>query len=250
MSDATMPDATVPDATMPDATSPGTAEALLPEATRRLIRTTDALDDAEHAAPSLLPGWTRAHVLAHLALNAEALAAALQGLAEGEDVPMYRSDDARDSDIESLAAEEPSVLRARLLAACTDLSDALAAVPDDRRTARIERTPGGRAFVAGDVPGMRLREVEIHHADLGAGYDRASWPTDFSAYVVTSLRRRGSEAGGFRARATDTGQEWDFGAETPTVHGSVADLAWWLTGRGEGEGLTVEGGTLPRMEAW
>jgi len=30
----------------------------------------------------------------------------------------------------------------------------------------------------------------------------------------------------------------------------ATDLAWWLTGRGEGEGLTTEGGTLPRIEEW
>jgi maleylpyruvate isomerase len=235
---------------MSEATMHRTAEVLLPEATRRLVRTADVLDDEEHAAPSLLPGWTRAHVLAHLALNAEGLADALRGVVAGQPVPMYRSDDARDADIADLAAERAAVVRARLLAGCTGLADAIAGVPDELREARIERTPGGRVFTAGDVCWMRLREVEIHHADLGAGYDRASWPTEFSVFVISSLTARGQHAGGFRACATDTGHVWDLGAEAPTVRGPAADLAWWLTGRGEGDGLTVEGGTLPRMEAW
>ena len=58
----------------------------LSEATRRLVRTADGLSDDQYAEPSALPGWTRAHVLAHLALNAEGLAGALTGIVEGERV--------------------------------------------------------------------------------------------------------------------------------------------------------------------
>ena len=29
------------------------------------------------------------------------------------------------------------------------------------------------------IPGMRHREVDIHHADLDAGYGPADWPEDF-----------------------------------------------------------------------
>ena len=53
---------------MDDATT-----ASLRDADHRLVRTVDGLSDEQLAAPSLLPGWTRAHVVAHLALNAEAL---------------------------------------------------------------------------------------------------------------------------------------------------------------------------------
>ena len=52
--------------------------ALLDAGTRRLVRTVDALDDEQWPQPSLLPGWSRAHVVAHLLLNAEALAGALE----------------------------------------------------------------------------------------------------------------------------------------------------------------------------
>ena len=56
---------------------------LLPEATQRLVRTVDGLDDEALGAPSGLPDWTRGHVVAHLALNAEALAGVLEGVIEG-----------------------------------------------------------------------------------------------------------------------------------------------------------------------
>ena len=63
---------------------------LLDSGTRRLIRSVDAMTDDQWLQPSLLPGWTRAHVVAHLTLNAEGLSAALEGVHEGRPVPMYR----------------------------------------------------------------------------------------------------------------------------------------------------------------
>ena len=56
---------------------------LLESATRRLVRSVDAMTDDQFAEPSLLPGWTRGHVVAHLTLNAEGLAGALEGVHEG-----------------------------------------------------------------------------------------------------------------------------------------------------------------------
>lgn len=229
------------------------AEVLLPEATRALIRTADALEDPEYAAPSGLPGWTRAHVLAHLALNAEGLAGALAGIVEGRRVPMYASQEARNTDIEELAGKTPTAIRTRLLGACTDLTDAIAAVPDDAWDTTIDRVPDGPAFPALAVPGMRLREVEIHHADLAAGYDRSLWSPELTAHVLDTAVTRGATGTAFTAHATDLDRSWSYGDPAgggPTVSGTAADLAWWLTGRGAGEGLTSDGGELPRIEEW
>jgi maleylpyruvate isomerase len=222
----------------------------LPEATRRLVRTADALTDDQYNEPSGLPGWTRAHVLAHLALNAEGLCGALTGVVEGRRVPMYPSQEARDGDIADLAARDPGVIRARLLGGCTDLADAIAAVPEDESDSTIDRVPGGRTFTVADVPWMRLREVEIHHADLDAGYDRASWSPEFAAHVLDSMLTRGGASEAFTARATDLDRDWDYGEGGVVVSGRGVDLAWWLTGRGTGDGVTSEGGALPQIGAW
>jgi len=227
-----------------------TVEETLPEASRRLIRTADTLAEEEYAEPSGLPGWTRAHVLAHLALNAEGLAGALTGIVEGDPLPMYRSQEARDGDIDELAGQPPASIRARLLGATTDLADAVAAVPEDRWDAVVERTPGSeRTFPAGAVPWMRLREVEIHHADLAAGYVHTAWPLPFAVALVESLTDHSDAAGPFRMHATDADRTWQRGTGGPTVSGTAADLGWWLTGRGDGAGLSCDG-TLPRIGAW
>lgn len=231
----------------------------LEESSRRLVRTVDGLADDDWRTPSGLPGWSRAHVVAHLVLNAEGLGGALRGLLEGSPVAMYRSQEARDADIEELAPAEPAVLRSRLMAATTGLDDALAALPGDQRDTRVERVPGGRTFPAGAVAGMRLREVEVHHADLAVGYDRHDWPPGFPELLVEAMaKQRDAWSRAFTARATDTGRSWHFSVtlggadhpDGPTVSGTTADLAWWLTGRGGGEGLTSDDGELPRIEAW
>jgi maleylpyruvate isomerase len=222
----------------------------LSEATRRLVRAADSLTDEQYAEPSGLPGWTRGHVLAHLALNAEGLSGALGGVVEGRRVPMYASQEARNGDIDDLAAHPPSVLRTRLLGGCTDLSDAIAAVPEDAAETTIDRVPGGTAFTVADVPWMRLREVEIHHVDLAVGYDRSSWSPEFAAHLLDAMLTRNDADESFTACATDLGREWTFGEGGPLVSGRSVDLAWWMTGRGAGDGVTSDGGVLPQIGAW
>ena len=225
--------------------------AALHEASQRLVRTVDDLPDDGYAAPSLLPGWSRAHVVAHLALNAEGLTTALRGITEGEPTPVYASSDARDADIGELAGADPATLRARLLGATKELMDAITAVPPDAWGTRLERTPGGRSFPAASVVGMREREVEVHHADLGRDYSRADWSAEFCLRLIDAMTRREAWSQPFTARAVDLGRSWRCGDGTgPTVSGGAADLGWWLAGRGDGDGLTSDDGVLPRIEAW
>ena len=221
----------------------------LATATRRLVRTVDGMPEHAYAEPSLLPDWTRGHVVAHLALNAEAMAGALRGLTEGTSVPMYPSQEARDSDIAALGKAAPEAIRSRLLGGTTDFVSAVSAVPDEAWGVDIDRTPGGRTFKAGAILGMRHREVEIHHADLGLGYTHADWPQQFAVRLIESMAKRERPAP-FSVRALDIGRTWHLGNGGPTVSGAAAELGWWLTGRGEGTGLSSDDGALPRIEAW
>lgn len=222
---------------------------LLDSGTRRLVRSVDALTDDQWAEPSLLPGWSRAHVVAHLTCNAEALSGALEGVHEGRAVPMYASDAARDADIDALAQQPPSEVRSRFLAGTAVLGEWVEELAENLEPVVIERTPGGRTFTAGEVGSMRLREVEIHHADLGVGHTAADWPAEF---VVLLLTQRAQHHSGpaFVAHATDLGRSWTFGEGGPTVSGAGSALAWWVTGRGTGTGLTSDDGQVPRTEPW
>ncbi len=64
------------------------------------------------------------------------------------------------------------------------------------------------------------------------------------------MAKRGPAAEPFRAHATDLDRTWSFGEGGPTVSGAGSALGWWLTGRGDGDGLTSDNGGLPRIEAW
>jgi maleylpyruvate isomerase len=242
------------------------ATAALPDASQRLVRTVDGFHGDYWTAPSLLPGWTRAHVVAHLGLNAAALSRALRGLVADEDdqsdehdvVPrtMYDSDELRADDIALLAAQDPTELRATLMAETTLLQEALDAVPPDRWESRIERTPGGRAMRAGSFPGMRWRELEIHHVDLDAGYSCADWTQAFAEHLLDAMAKRLRPEQAFEVKPLDSSRTWLLGdggeAEyaVPIVTGPAADLGWWLTGRRPSATLSCSRGELPSIEGW
>jgi maleylpyruvate isomerase len=226
--------------------------ALLPEATQRLVRTVDGLDDAALAEPSGLPDWTRAHVVAHLALNAEGMARVLAARVAGEPTTMYPSDEARSSDIEALATGERSELRGRFMASTTLLVDGVDDFPDEWWGETFERTPGGRAMRYAAIPGMRLREVEIHHVDLAAGFSPTGWSDAFSAHLILAMVKRHPSDESFRVLANDLARTWEVGddPDETTVSGPAGDLAWWLTGRPPAESLTCSTGDLPPVKAW
>jgi maleylpyruvate isomerase len=226
----------------------------LVEASRRLVHTVDGLTDEAFTQPSGLPGWSRGHVVAHLALNGESLARVVDGLAHADPVPMYDSDEARDADIEELATQDPPVLRERLLGSIGLFEEAVTGLPDARWAEVVERTPGGTPFPAHTIVGKRLREVEIHHVDLAAGYLPADWSPEFAATLVQSMLAR-TWPQPFRVMARDLARTWDFGPDVsgqagPNITGDAAAIGWWLTGRGDGSDLTVDNGRLPEVEAW
>lgn len=221
----------------------------------RLLATVEDLPPDAWRAPSLCAGWSRAHVIAHLALNAEALAGALHGILSGTPTLMYPSEEARDADIDALAAQPPEAVLERLIesaAAFGEVVREIASMPDG---ASFERVPGGVVMRAAFVPELRLREVEIHHADLDAGYTHADWPAET---VAAFLDRDAGRYDGppFLAHATDLGRTWPFGSpgpDAPTVEGPGSAIAWWATGRtvpdaGAGAVLSSSTGELPRME--
>jgi maleylpyruvate isomerase len=224
---------------------------LIRRADHSLVRTVDGLPEASWAEPSLLPDWSRGHVVAHLALNAEGLSRVLVGAHTGQPATMYDSPEARGSDIDELAAAPVGDVRSRLLAATTSFQRAMEAMHEKDWDARFERTPGGPSFAVANLPLMRVREVEVHHADLGAGYSPADWSPEFAVLLLDSMTKRPYPAP-FITEATDLARTWSYGDGDggPRVTGTSADLGWWLTGRGSGEGLACDTDALPRIDPW
>ncbi|MGD0065322.1 MAG: maleylpyruvate isomerase N-terminal domain-containing protein [Streptosporangiaceae bacterium] len=158
------------------------------QATQRLIDVARVITEPDLRAPSLLPGWTRAHVLAHLARGADAMRNLLIEARTGHSRPGYASAEARDADIEAGAR-----LTAKDLA--TDLADSAMAfrtvarqLPDDALRVPVQ-VLGSRPFPAHELLTRRLVEVELHHCDLGAGYGPANWPVAFATMPLAKPMR-------------------------------------------------------------
>ena len=81
-----------------DTTSPDVLTAVDAQ-TAALLHTARTLDDGR--ASSLCAGWTRGHVLTHVARNADGLAALVRSAVDGTGETMYTSPEDRDADIEA-----------------------------------------------------------------------------------------------------------------------------------------------------
>ncbi|GAB0108440.1 maleylpyruvate isomerase family mycothiol-dependent enzyme [Nocardia sp. JMUB6875] len=217
-------------------------------ATARLIPAVAALTDADLVEPSLLPGWTRGHVLAHLSRNADSLVNLLLWARTGIETPQYASQFLREADIEAGA---PRPLREQLedLTASAERWLALARVMPVDRWATLVRNRAGGEIPATRIPWMRLLEVEIHHVDLDVGYTPADWSPEFVARLLAQSLTEVKPAGdaGFTVTATDTGYTGTVGTPTAEISGTAASLAAWLIGRSSGADLT---GNLPDLAAW
>ena len=230
----------------------------LAAANDRLLATTTGLSDARAREPSLLPGWTRGHVLTHIARNTDGLRNLLIWARTGTETPMYASAESRSADIEAGAGRPGAALAADVGESAAAFAAEAASLPDDAWTVPV-RTLNGPPFPARGVLERRLSEVEIHHVDLAAGYVPADWPDDF----LTEALPRVAES--FAGRddvppcvlwAEGVKDSFRIGPDQAgpsrvVIRGQPADLLAWLLGRGDGTALTVASrGPLPALPPW
>ena len=148
-------------------------------ATQRLLDAARVLPESELRAPSLLPGWSRAHVLAHLARGADAMRNLLIGARAQQHRPAYASAQAREAAIETSAAQPPRDLMIDLADSAMSLRTMVRQLPDEAWSFPVQMLDS-EPFPASELLTRRLVEVELHHCDLGIGYDAANWPASFA----------------------------------------------------------------------
>jgi maleylpyruvate isomerase len=158
------------------------------QATQRLLDEARVIAESELRAPSLLPGWTRAHVLAHLARGADAMRNLLVGARSGQNRPAYVSAEARDAGIENGAGMKAKDLMADVADSAMAFRTIARQLPDDAWRFEV-RVLDSKPFPADQLLIQRLVEVELHHCDLRAGYGPASWPAAFAAMELAEPMR-------------------------------------------------------------
>ena len=222
---------------------------LLAHETGLLIRTAAALDDETIRVASLCEGWTRAHVLSHIARNADALGNLVSWAITGTPRAMYDSPDARDADIAAGSTRGAMEI-------FTDLEDSAARFASlasglDGGSIRVEvEMRGGRTVLGGQLPTLRLMEVVFHHVDLSAGYTFADADPGFVRRAITIAieRFRASGVAPSITLRSDEGGTWSIGDGAQQVTGSNAALLLWLA-RGEPDGVSSQS-PLPGMPSW
>ena len=208
--------------------------------TEFLVQLVDALPDDALRAPSALPGWSRAHVVGHVARNAEALTRLATWARTGVETPMYADAEQRAADIEASAHGSADTLRRDLSRTADDLDVALAAL-DHRTWNNTVRSALGRDIPGSEIPWMRVREVWLHAVDLGSGATMADLPpevVDTMLDDVTDVLSVRDGCPSATLTATDRDRTWQLGPEKGPVevHGPAA--------------LTALGGDIPVPPRW
>ncbi len=222
------------------ATVPGDLNRLARE-TGMLLATVDSLTDDEFAAPSRCEGWTRAHVVAHLALNADALGNMVSWATTGVETPAYVSEDARDADIEDLAKKPPAQIKAALHTAVDSFAAKAATLTSGLKAETVKNRAGADVspYV---VPAMRISEVIIHHNDLDTVWELEEADIDALEDTLEIIVNRVSANEDFPGVTIDTDEREHYviGDGATAIKGGRDAVIGWLA-RGLTDGLRFDG---------
>jgi maleylpyruvate isomerase len=187
------------------------------DAHNRFLRVVERVTDDEMRLPSRLPGWTKAHVLTHVARNADSHVRRAEAALDGEMVDQYEGGYAgRAHAIEAGCLRSAAEIIHDARSSAIALEEVWRSVPVDAWVCR-SRDVNGRERPLFELPSRRWQEVEVHLIDLNAGVSHRDWPAEFILEWLPRTRERMSRQLPIEAnRAT-----WDHPAD---------ELAW-LYGR-------------------
>ena len=222
-------------------------------------RKLNELRDDEFDAPSLLPGWSRRYVIAHVGYNARAITHLTEWAATGVETPMYESPEQRKEQLELGATLSPAALRNLCEHAAVHLNVEWRDLPDDAWRTEV-RTSQGRVIPASTTVWMRTREVWLHAVDLDNGGSYNDFPPELIDHLIADVlsnwrgRHAAESIPNFVLSPDDRGEPRGIGeGDGPgaiVLHGSAVSLARWATGRGNSDVLTASGEPAPIAPRW
>jgi maleylpyruvate isomerase len=158
------------------------------DAQQRFLEVTRGFDDADLNRPSLLPGWTVAHVLVHVARNADSHRRRSDAAARGTVVDQYPGGfEGRAAEIERGVRRTRAQILDDVVSSADGMEAAWRRVPDGAWDV-ISRDVSGRERPLRSLPARRWQELEVHVVDLDAGVTNRDWPTDFVEVWLPALR--------------------------------------------------------------
>ncbi|PYI38726.1 maleylpyruvate isomerase [Arthrobacter psychrolactophilus] len=230
-------------------TDPGLQDALLQarRGTAFFARKLNELSDDELDGASLLPGWSRRHLAAHIGYNARAIARLIEWAATGVETPMYSSPAARTQEIDFGATLIPIALRNLVDHAAIHLNVEWRDLPDEKWSNQV-KTAQGRTVPASETVWMRTREVWLHAGDLNNGATITDIPAPILQRLLGDITgawtTRGTDAGLIvQVDSTDTRLGDVSNPDAIVVSGSLPAITAWASGRS-----TIAG--APQAPAW
>ncbi len=222
----------------------------------RLLASAAGLSDAQMREPSLLPGWSRGHVLTHVARSADGLQNLLTWAETGVETPQYPSLEARAADIEAGAGRSADEINADVADSADAFVSRARKLPDDAWITTV-RAIRGPAHPAWFVLSRRLFEVEVHHADLGLRYRPADWPDWFvcaELYRITGELAQNKAAPAAVLNDAASGRQFFLRTDDlsgTAITGAGYGLLAWLIGRESDAELAVDpDGPLPDVPSY
>jgi len=213
-----------------------------------------ALADGDLSSPSGLPGWSRAHVVSHVARNADALGNLLIWAQTGVETPMYANPARRAEQIEDGARRPAADIRADLLRS-DEHFDAVLAATEGSQWDTVVRTVLGREVPAHEVPWLRVREIWIHRLDLDPT-TVGELPADLADALLAEVVGHFATIAATPPLRLVAGDRPETeltlsgsGGPPVTVEGPAADLLAWLIGRHPASPLAADA-ALPVLPPW
>jgi maleylpyruvate isomerase len=219
------------------------------------------LSDEAFDEPSLLPGWTRRHLVAHVGFNARAVARLVEWARTGIETPMYTSDTQRAEEIEFGATLPVEALRHLAAHAAVHLDVEWRDLPEEAWSHEV-RTAQGRLVPASETVWIRTREVWIHAIDLRGGASTRDFPPHLHDLLLEDLirvwtRKAAGAQRGIVLEPVDRNASMTLeatgdaaGRDPLVVRGTAADIVGWGIGRSQRGVLTPDGEAPPRAPTW
>jgi maleylpyruvate isomerase len=215
------------------------------------------LRDDQFDAPSLLPGWTRRHLVAHVGYNARANARLVEWAATGVETPMYDSPTQREDEINFGATLPIEALRNLSAHAAVHLNVEWRDLTEEAWFHEV-RTAQGRLVPVRETVWMRTREVWLHAVDLANGGRVADFPVPLLDALLEDLvrvwrRKRSPDDPNLVLEPVDRERSYrilDDEENTTVIRGDAVQLVTWGTGRGHAGVLCADGQLAPPAPTW
>jgi maleylpyruvate isomerase len=215
--------------------------------TDMFLATIESLSDDEMAAPSLCGGWTRAHVIAHIASNGRALVKLIDWAVTGQEQAPYASTEARNEEIAELAALPRKELVEKVRETAAYFAEQAQRLTGELAVEEVHLH--GKQIPATSIVALRIAEVVVHHHDLDTAWtiEEADPDSLLNALeaAVRTMRAKGAPG---MTLVTEERDEWVIGDGALRVESDREGLLEWLA-RGEAENVEADG-PLPALPSW